>query len=150
MTVNQKTKDFLIMMIPILYIVAIVVAVLGKGFIGIFAPILITGIQLFLGLISGNKVDKKMVWILVIGFLLVHGGGMFGSVFYYLKYMNDVPDILIMGMHPSWFYFMMVYWLGSFLYLSISLVLLKDSWLSQEKWDNFTNKIKEIEKMKDK
>ena len=60
MKISQKTKDFLIFMIPVLYVISILAALAGHGFIGIFAPILITGIQLFLGLLSGDTVDKKL------------------------------------------------------------------------------------------
>lgn len=145
MFVSQKTKDTLIFMIPIMYVVSIILAIMGHGFIGIFSSVIITAIQLFLGLVSGDKVDRKLVWVLVIGFIIVHGGGLVGAVYYHHQFQNNPPSFLIMGMHPSWFYFMVVYWLGSFIYQSFALVALQDLWLPQEKWDQFLADIKEAQ-----
>lgn len=141
MKISQKMKDLLIILIPILFIVSIVMAINGNGFWGILAPVLITGILTFLGLITGDTINIKMVLILVIGFLIVHGGGIVGSVYYHTKHLTEAPSQLIMGLHPSWFHFMIVYWLGSFIYQAVAFVLLKDTWLPDEKWDNFVKKI---------
>ena len=141
MKVRQRTLDFLVFLIPVLFIVAIVFALSGKGLWGIYPAIAITGIQVFLGLVEKDKISTKSFWILVIGFLLIHGAGMTGMIYYYYQFGNNIPDFLIWGMHPSWFYFVIVYWLGSLIYEAGFLVIMKDSWLSQEKWDNFISEI---------
>ncbi|MGP6138647.1 MULTISPECIES: hypothetical protein [unclassified Jeotgalibaca] len=142
MKIKERTSDFLVFLIPVMFIVAITLALSGRGLWGIYPAIAVTGIQLFMGLIEGDKIPKKSFWILVIGFLIIHGGGMTGMIYYYYQFGNTAPDFLIMGMHPSWFYFVVVYWLGSLLYQAGFLILMKDQWLSQEKWDNFLEEIK--------
>lgn len=140
MKVQEKTSDVLIFLIPILYVVAIIFGLLGSGFTGIFVAMAITGIQLFLGLIQGDEIPKKSFWILVVGFLIIHAGGMIGMIYYHNIYGNTAPDFLLLGMHPSWFYYIVVYWMGSALYQAIAFILLKDVWLSQARWDDFVDK----------
>lgn len=143
MKVRERTIDLLVFSIPVLFVLAIFFALQGRGLVGIYPAMLITGVQAFLGLVEGDKIPKKSFWILVVGFLIIHAAGMTGMIYYYVEFGNSAPDFLIWGMHPSWFYFVIVYWLGSTIWEAGFLYAMKDTWLPQERWDNFVREVNE-------
>lgn len=143
MKIKDSVIDILVFLIPALFIASIYFALNGSGLLGIYPAMLITSIQAFLGLVEGDEIPKKSFWILVIGFSIIHIAGMTGMIYYYFEFANTAPDFLIMGMHPSWFYFVVVYWIGSFAWQAGFLYVMKDTWLPQEKWDNFVKEVNE-------
>lgn len=70
--------------------------------------------------------------------------------FYFCKYYADLfagaaPTFRILGMHPSLAFAVIGYWAGGVLTLLAGFYLLRDEWLSDQDWDNFTAKLKKID-----
>lgn len=141
MRLSGKVKDKLIIAIPILLFSAVVLALSEKGLLSIYLVIAIDCILFILGLTEGEYINKKLVFILLFGWLAIILVGITGMIYYYNLYGNNTPNFTLLGMHPSFFYMIIFFWIGNLLYISLGLLLLRDIWLSQEKWDKFVETI---------
>lgn len=135
--VSEKTQDRLVLTLPILWLLMIVLVYMGSGFLGMYLGVIHACINAFLGLREDGKVNKKLFYTFVIGWGIFMSFSITGMIYYYNFFGNNIPDFTIWGMHPSGFFLYVVYWLGNLVYLAGLLYYFKDTWLPQEKWDDF-------------
>lgn len=135
--ISNSLQDKLILFLPILWIGMILFVYLDLGFIGMYLSIIHGMINALLGLVEGEKVNKKLFFVFVIGWGILMFAAITGMTYYYNFFGNEVPTFTILGMHPSSFYFYIVCWMGNLAYLSGFLYFFRDTWLSEEKWNTF-------------
>ena len=56
------------------------------------------------------------------------------------------PDFTILGFHPSFAAIIVLFWILPTLLMGFGFELVKDRWLSREKWDHFVHSIDELSK----
>lgn len=59
-----------------------------------------------------------------------------------------MPTFTVLGVHPSFAPTIFLYWIGGQFTLNLGYYLLQDEWLSQEDWDSFCNKVKDMKEVK--
>lgn len=134
---SNATKDRITLILPLLWIGMIMFVFLDLGYMGMFLAIIHGMISATLGLSEGEYINKKLFLVFVIGWGILMFVALTGMIYYAVKFGNEVPDFSILGMHPSAFYFYIICWLGNLIYLGGFLVIFKDIWLPEEKWNSF-------------
>ncbi len=145
MNISDKRTGIMIL-IAVLWVVITVL-----GWTNRFVPAMFLGVVLmFLHMLLGaaNKGKLKASFLLYpLGLWVVLWILSFALSWYFSKeFSGRIPDFTILGFHPSFAWTVLTYWLGGVATLTIGFVVLKDQWLSQEDWDDFTKKIEELNK----
>lgn len=142
---HKKKRTGVVLLIGALWIVITVL-----GWKGLYLPGMILGVALiFLHLILGcshqGKTNRSFlvfpfgVWAVlwIVSFVLAD--------YYGKSFAGKMPDFTILGLHPSFAWTVLTYWLGGFVVLAVGFAVLKDKWMSDQQWDDF---LKKIEKTK--
>lgn len=143
---NNQTTIWII--IAVLWIVCIVAGTTGHFVFGMCAGVPLMLLHMLLGVAKGGVVSKKFliyplaIWAVLwlISFIL---SGYFGNLF-----AGVMPTFTVLGVHPSFAPTIFLYWIGGQLTLNLGYYLLQDEWLSQEDWDSFCNKVKDMKEVK--
>ena len=148
MKFTDKSKDIAVLSIAILWAVIIIVAVMGYGFEAMFIGVIIVSLHFVLGLSEDEIINKKLFYGIYLFWAIQFGIGLSGMIYFSKLYGDNIPETLIFTMHPSYFFDVAFYWLGTLFTIGVGLYRLKDVWLPQERWDSFVemiNKNKEEE-----
>ncbi|UUX35077.1 hypothetical protein [Fundicoccus culcitae] len=137
--ISNSLKDKLVLFLPVLWIAMIVFVYMDLGFVGMYLTIIHGMINVILGLAEGEKINKKLSWIFVVGWGILMFVAITGMIYYYYYFGNNIPSFTIMGMHPSAFYFYAICWIGNLVYLGGFLYIFKDTWLPEKKWNDFVD-----------
>lgn len=140
---NKKTG--MIVLIGILWIVITVLGWKEQYMAGMYLGIVLMLLHMMLGTAKGGKLSSKMIiypfliWALlwIVSFTL--------SKYYADIFAQMTPSFNILGLHPSFAWTILTYWIGGILTLTIGFILLKDEWLSEKDWQEFKEKIQMIE-----
>lgn len=143
--ISEKTKDKLVLLLPVLWIIMILSVYFEIAFMGMYVAIIHAAINVTLGLAEGEKINKKLFLVFVIGWSLVMTISVYGMVHYYNAFGNTVPTFTILGLHPSAFFLYVGYWLSNFVYLAGFFYFFRKTWLPDEKWDNFVKYAESLE-----
>ena len=68
------------------------------------------------------------------------------AAFWLARYHADLfagraPDFTILGLHPSFAWTVLGYWIGGVLTLTVGFVVLRDDWLTEQEWAEFKRKV---------
>ena len=148
-TITEKTKDRLVLLLPVLWLFVIVFVYISKGLYSMYLGTAIAAVSVVLGLSEGEKMNKKLFMNLLVGWLVVMLVSVTGMIYYYEYFGEAAPTFTLLGMHPSGFFLLIGYWLGNYVYLSLTFYRLSEIWLPQERWDNFVNYAKSIQDSKE-
>lgn len=140
---NKKTG--MIILIGILWIVITVLGWKEQYIAGMYLGVVLMLLHMMLGAAKGSKLSSKMIiypfliWaaLWIVGFSL--------SKYYADIFAQITPNFTILGLHPSFAWTILTYWIGGILTLTIGFILLKDEWLSEKDWEEFKQKIQMIE-----
>jgi len=136
---------------PIIIAIAILwAAITVLGWYGMYMPGLYLGVvlmmlHLVLGVSIKNKVSKKFLIYSIIPWAVIWVVSFYLSDKYSAMFQGMMPTFTILGFHPSFSWTIILYWIGGVLTLTLGFVLLKDEWLSEKDWEEFKEKVHEID-----
>lgn len=130
--------------IAILWIACVVLGTTGHFVIGMVLGVLLMLLHMMLGAAKSGVVSKKffiyplLIWAILwtVSFIL---SGYYGNLF-----ADTAPTFSFLGLHPSFAPTVFLYWIGGQLTLNLGLYLCRDEWLSEEEWQAFCEKAKEL------
>lgn len=138
---SDERKDVYVILISIIWMLYIVFALADFGFYALFLVVVQVYLHIMLGLAENETVNKQMIYKLVIPFTLNFVIGIGGMIYYNQKFGSAQPDFLILGMHPSFFFCVVFYWLGSLATMGVGLYLLRNTWFPKKRWEDFVEMI---------
>lgn len=144
----SKHKDLLSILIAVLWIACIVLGTVGHFVIAMCLGVVLMFLHMILGIAKQGKVSKKFliypiaIWAVLwlVSFIL---SGYFAN-----QFAGVMPSFTVLGFHPSFAPTIFLYWIGGQLTLNLGFYLFQDEWLSEKDWDNFCQKVKELEEVK--
>ncbi len=143
---NIKNKETsLILMSTVLWVGVMLSGWYGQWYAGMFQGLLIMFIYMMMGSAKNGVVSKKLLGYPLLSWLILWSAGFYFTQKYALQFQDKVADFTILGFHPSFAFIVFFYWVGGVLTLTIGLNLFKNEWLSQEEWNAFKTKVKQID-----
>ncbi len=105
-------------------------------FIALFIMIGIMLLMLYRGSMHKGKVNKQFYMITIVWGIVWAVGFIFAQ-YYAVKFKGQMPSFTIMGVHPSFAWIMICYWLVGTAVLLLGFYFKSDLWLNQKQWDEF-------------
>lgn len=96
------------------------------------------------GAAQNGKISMKLLMYPLGSWFVLWAGGFFIAKYYSDLFLNKAPDFTILGFHPSFAMIILAYWIGGVLTLTLGLIKHSDQWLSDESWDVFLAKMKQL------
>jgi len=108
----------------------------------LFLPAMILGVVLMFVHMFLGVARKGVVSGLFLVYPLLAWGVLWGASFVLSKHYSDafagqMPAFTILGLHPSFAWTVLTYWIGGMLTLTVGFMLLRSEWLSDKDWDEF-------------
>ncbi|MCF6466133.1 hypothetical protein [Clostridium sp. Cult2] len=135
----------MIILTTILWVVITICGWKGQYILGMILGVFLMLVYMSLGAAKEGALNKKlfmyplMVWTIlwVLSFIL--------SDYHAKLFTGTMPSFTILGFHPSFAWTVLTYWIGGVLTLTLGFILYKDLWLSDEDWNNFKNKVGQMD-----
>ena len=143
----EKLETPFAILIAALWAVIMVLGWTGHFIWGMVLGVALMFLHMTLGIQNKGIAPKKflvypmLIWaaLWITSFLL--------SKYFGDKYAGVMPP-LFLGMHPSFAPTVYLYWIGGQLTLNLGMYLMRDEWLSEEKWQTFLSEVKALDAAK--
>src|SRR6056297_2073278 len=112
---------------------------------GLYLGVVLMLLHMVLGVSIKNKVSKKFLIYPLLPWAIIWPISFYLSDKYSAMFEGVMPTFTILGFHPSFSWTIILYWIGGVLTLTLGFVLLKDEWLSEKDWEEFKEKVHEID-----
>ena len=144
-TIDLRGKEtFLNVLLALLWVVITILGATGHYLAGMLTGVVLMLIYMMLGASKNGKLNTSffmypllswaVLWILT--FIL--------SDYYSAVFAGKQPDFTILGLHPSFAWTVLTYWIGGMLTLGYGYMKLAKCWLSDEDWKAFKEKIAKL------
>lgn len=145
---REKTTS-LVILTTILWIFITICGWKEQHILGMILGVFLMLVYMSLGAANQGVLNKKffvyplIIWSIlwILSFIL--------SNYYAKLFTGTIPSFTIVGLHPSFAWTMITYWIGGVLTLTLGFVLYKDLWFSNEDWEDFKNKIEQLNREKE-
>lgn len=144
---DKRTGIFLV--ITSLWVFITISGWMGTWFIGMISSVILMLLYMMLGASKGGKLSKKLFLYPLLSWAVLWSVGFCFSKYYADVFAGKMPDFIILGLHPSFSFTILTYWIGGVLTLTVGFYFFSDNWLSDEDWDNFKKKIESINSVKE-
>lgn len=144
----KDKSTFLMVLIGVLWVVITIMGWTGYWFPAMFLGIILMLIHMMMGAAKNGKLHSKLLlypflvwavlWVISFGMSYYHGN----------LFAGRMPEFTILGLHPSFSWTVLTYWIGGVLTLNLGFILYKDLWLSNEEWADFKKKIDQLNQQK--
>ncbi|GAA0177710.1 hypothetical protein SH2C18_08880 [Clostridium sediminicola] len=144
---DKRTGIFLV--ITSLWVFITISGWVGTWFIGMISSVILMLLYMMLGASKEGKLNKKLFLYPLLSWAVLWSVGFYFSKYYAEVFAGKMPSFTILGLHPSFSFIILTYWIGGVLTLTVGFYFFSDSWLSDEDWNNFKKKIQSINSSKE-
>lgn len=114
---------------------------LGFGFSAMFVGLALLSIYAVQGLAHHSRVSRRAIVYPVVPWVAIWAAGFALSRYHADAFAGQRPDFTVLGLHPSFAWTVLAYWIGGVLTLSVGFVLRRDDWLSESDWRRFRRQV---------
>ena len=118
---GDKKVDFLMILIALGWVIVIVLTLLKKGFLAMYVSTVIISAHMLVGLAHKGMINKRLFVYPFLCWLITFIIGIVGMQYFAFLYGDSVPDFLIFGMHPSFFFELGFYGIAGIVTLSLGI-----------------------------
>jgi hypothetical protein len=139
------TETLLIVCSAVLWLLMVALAACGNWLGGLYV---LLGLLLVYGVLGSSHKGRFDLRIVVFPTLiwLICWAAAFGLGEYFARlYQGGAPAFTILGFHPSFFAIITLFWIIPTLLMGFGFEMIRDRWLSQERWDAFVAGLREDE-----
>jgi hypothetical protein len=140
--VQERTSTLVVVLTALLWAAVTAMGWAGLGFEAMFVGLALLSAYLFQGVVMRRgRVGWRMLAFPVLPWLVLWSMS-FGLSRYHAEAFGGVrPDFTILGLHPSFAWTVLTYWVGGVLTLSVGFALRRDDWLSEAEWEAFRRRV---------
>jgi hypothetical protein len=142
MTIKNTTPIHVI--IGICFIVIPILCMTGYWFPCFYIATLVIALYMLLGSLRKGRVDPVFFLFPICSFFVCWIIGFYLAQRDALLFFDRIPDHTILGFHPSFFWIVLLYWIGGIVILGAGLFALRDRWLPADEWEAFRKKMAEL------
>jgi hypothetical protein len=106
------------------------------------------GLLLIYGVLGSSHkghFDLRLVAFPSLVWILMWAAAFWLAEHYAVAFAGQYPDFTILGFHPSFAAIVVLFWVVPTLMMGFGFEMVKDRWLSQERWDDFVRRVHEPE-----
>jgi hypothetical protein len=142
MTIKDTTPFHII--IGLCFLLIPILCMTGYWFPCFYIATFVIALYMLLGSLKKGKVDAVFLLFPICTFFVTWVVGFTLAQQDAVQFLGRAPDYTILGFHPSFFWIMLLYWIGGFIILATGLFKLRDHWLAPDEWEAFRTKIIEL------
>ncbi|MDR2051218.1 MAG: hypothetical protein LBQ63_05550 [Deltaproteobacteria bacterium] len=116
----------------------------GYWFPCFYIATLVIALYMLLGSLRRGKVDLVFFIFPICTFFVCWVLGFYLAQREALLFFDRMPDYTILGFHPSFFWIVLLYWIGGIFILGFGIFKLRDRWLAPDEWEAFRKKMAEL------
>jgi hypothetical protein len=141
----KKAETLLVIISGLLWLLMVGAAGAGHWLAGLYVLLALLLVYGVLGSSHKGRFDLRIVAFPTLVWLFCWAAA-FGLGEYFARlYEGGVPAFTILGFHPSFFAIITLFWIIPTLLMGFGFELIRDRWLSQERWDAFVAGLREDE-----
>jgi len=144
MKLSEKASTGVILVSTLCWLAIAIFGVLGKGQIGMYFTVILSCCYPILGTRAAGEVDNKLLFYPIVLWAIAQFICIIGMNYYEALFRGVKPSFTILGMHPSYAFVAIFFWLLSVATWSVGIYVMRKNWLSQERWDSFLKKINDL------
>ena len=144
-----KTETLLMAVSGLLWLAMVGLAAAGYWFAGLYALLGLLLIYGVLGTSHKGQFDLKLVAFPSLVWLVMWAAAFWLGNHYAELYAGRQPEFTVFGFHPSFAAIVVLFWIVPTLLMGFGFEAVKDRWLSQERWDEFLRRTREVEQSDD-
>ena len=141
----KKAETLLVIISGLLWLLMVGAAGAGHWLAGLYVLLALLLVYGILGSSHKGRFDLRIVVFPTLVWLFCWAAA-FGLGEYFARlYEGGVPAFTILGFHPSFFAIITLFWIIPTLLMGFGFEMIRDRWLSQERWDAFVAGLREDE-----
>jgi len=123
----------------------VMVALAGSGH-WLAALYVLLGLLLIYGVLGSShhgRFDLRLVAFPSLVWIMMWAAAFWLAEHYAVAFAGQYPDFTVLGFHPSFAAIVVLFWVVPTLLMGFGFEMVKDRWLSQERWDDFVRRVHE-------
>lgn len=140
---KSNAETLLITLSAILWLVMIALAGAGHWLAALYV---LLGLLLIYGVLGSShkgRFDLRLVAFPSFVWILMWAAAFGLGDHYAVAFAGQHPGFTILGFHPSFAAIIVLFWVVPTLLMGFGFEMVKDRWLSQERWDEFVRRVHE-------
>jgi len=125
----------------ILWLATTALAWTGHWFPALFVLLLLLATYATLAATRNGHTDLRLLLFPTLPWIALWGATFAFAQHYANEFANRPPDFSILGLHPSFAWIVLAYWLGGALLMTVGYYWKRDEWLSKKRWDEFVRSV---------
>jgi hypothetical protein len=137
----DKLNTPLVVLTALLWVALTVMGWTGLGYEAMFVGLVLLFVYLVQGMARRGRLRWRLLAFPLVPWLLLWALSFALSRHFADAFAGQRPDFTILGLHPSFAWTVLTYWIGGVLTLSVGFAVRRDDWLSQADWDDFRRRV---------
>ena len=142
---DRSIETLLIVASGILWLVMVGLAASSHWLAALYTLLPMLLIYGVLGSSHKGRFDLRLVAFPALVWILLWAVAFWLGDHYAVAFAGRSPDFTVLGFHPSFAAIVALFWVLPTLLMGFGFVMVKDRWLSQERWDEFVRRVHEPE-----
>ncbi len=138
---SDRIQTLLIIASCILWLVMVGLAASGYWLAALYVLLVLLLNYSVLGALHEGAVALRLVAFPTLLWLLMWAAAFALGEHFAQAFAGRLPDFTILGFHPSFAAIIVLFWIVPTLLMGFGFELMKDRWLSQERWDEFVRRV---------
>ena len=140
---TSRIETILMIASAVLWLVMVGLAGAGHWLAALYV---LLGLLLIYGVLGSShkgRFDLRLVAFPSLVWLVMWAAAFGLGTYYSEAFAGQHPDFTILGFHPSFAAIIVLFWLLPTLLMGFGFEMVKDRWLSQERWEEFVRRVQE-------
>lgn len=141
----QSRSTVLVALGALLWVATTALAWVGHWYAGLFALLALIATYALLGIAHKGRISGRLLWFPLLVWLAIWAGTFALAQHYAARFAQGPPDFTIFGLHPSFAWIVIAYWLIGTLVMVLGFYWRRDAWLSEDRWQEFLDAVREVD-----
>lgn len=142
---STSTATALIIASALLWVALVGLSGAGQWFPALFVLLALLLIYGVLGSSHRGRFDLGLVAFPALVWIALWALAFFLGNHYAEAFRGERPEFTIFGFHPSFASIIAFYWIIPTLLMGFGFEAVKDRWLSEQRWDDYVRRVKQVE-----
>lgn len=140
----RTNQTVVVALIAILWVVVTTMGSTGYWFPGLLLAVPLIALHAILGVAHEGRASWRLVTWVILPWALTWIVAFVAAQRFAADRLEGAPPFTILGMHPSFAWIVILYWLVASLITCAGFILLADDWLDEDRWKTFRTRIAEL------
>jgi len=147
-TAGTHRQTRLVALSALLWAATTALAWSGHWYAGLFSLLVLMATYALLGIAHKGRISRRLLSVPLLSWLVIWGGAFGIAQHYAVRFAGGPPEFTIMGLHPSFAWIVIAYWLVGTLVMTLGFYWHRDAWLSEARWQQFLDDVRDAEHRK--